>query len=191
MHTVNGCLLFHWSPMNLRKLALFPPKNLLLFSQCPFPWVMEHHLPCWSDLRSPPRSSTTAAWCGPCCSRRSPLSSEGWTYVGVWARPAHPWTRRTASARNQLTNREKMLAMSKERGALYGQSDSRRLKNSSNVTVLGALRIQQLVATLTYCVTIQSGGTSEYPEADKCGNRQLNAALHGKILRLDRSAFVP
>lgn len=74
-----------------------------------------------------------------------------------------------------------MLAMSEERGALYGQSDSPRLKNSSNVTVLGALRIQQLVTTLTYRITIQSGGTGEYPEAEKCGNCQLNAALHGKI----------
>lgn len=46
--------------------------------------------PCWNGLQWLPRSWTTAAWCGPCCSRRSQLFFAGWTSAGVWVKRAHP-----------------------------------------------------------------------------------------------------
>ena len=54
------------------------------------------HSPCWSGRRCVARCVTTASGCGPCCSRRSPQSSAGWTCVGGWSLPARLMTLGTA-----------------------------------------------------------------------------------------------
>ena len=52
--------------------------------------------PCWSGRRCVARCVTTASGCGPCCSRRSPQSSAGWTCAGGWSLPARLMTLGTA-----------------------------------------------------------------------------------------------
>lgn len=62
-------------------------------------------LPCWSDLQSHAIFGTTAVGSDSCCSTISPQSSVSWTCGGDGGKPAHPWTRHTASGQNQLQAR--------------------------------------------------------------------------------------
>lgn len=51
--------------------------------------------------------------------------------------------------------------------------------NRWNVPDLGVITTAQYRAKLTYCVTIQSCGTSEYPEADRQKKVHLKATVDG------------
>lgn len=71
-------------------------------------------------------------------------------------------SQRTKSTDEQREDVEK----EQRKAALHRRTDSRRSK-IDNVPVLGAIRVTQYVARLTYCITIQSGRTGEYPKAEK------------------------
>lgn len=63
-----------------------------------------------------------------------------------------------------------MLEMSEEKSCFVRAKWLTTIKNRQNVPVLGAIRVTQYVARLTYCITIQSGRTGEYPKAEKYVN---------------------
>lgn len=67
------------------------------------------HQPCWSGLQWPAKCETTVAWCGSCCSRRSPRFFVSWTSLAGVLRPAHPWTLHTATAQSPLQTKQQHM----------------------------------------------------------------------------------
>lgn len=55
-------------------------------------------------------------------------------------------------------------------------------KNSQNVPVLGVIRKLQNLARLTYCITIQSGRTCEYPKAEIKIKKEEHFSSKGHIM---------